>query len=152
MNDYTIFTDSTCDLPPSMYAQNDLSYLQFSFTLDDKTYSDDGTTLFEKAFYDKMRAGAMPVTAQLNPENFIECLTPELRAGRDVICLVFASACSGTYQSARMAVEELRIAYPDRKIYAIDSTCESGGEGRLALAMAEKKREGMDIDTLFAWV
>ena len=151
MRDYTIFTDSTCDLLPEMYRENGLKVFTMKFLIDGVEYPDDGVTLAGHDFYQKMREGAMPTTTQLNPEFFIEQFSREIEEGRDVIYLVFASACSGMYQSVCMAVSEVREKYPDAKVYAIDSTSECGGEGRLALAMAQKKREGMSIDELYRW-
>ncbi len=151
MRDYTIFTDSTCDLLPEMYSEYGLSVFTMTFTIDGVEYPDDGHTLAGHEFYQKMREGAMPTTAQLNPDVFVRRFSQEIESGRDVIYLVFASACSGMYQSVQIAVSEVREKYPDAKVYAIDSTCECGGEGRLAMAMAEKKREGLTIDELARW-
>ncbi|NMA08425.1 MAG: DegV family protein [Clostridiales bacterium] len=151
MRDYTIFTDSTCDLTPEMYAENGLECLRMVFTVSGRDYEDDCVTLAGHDFYQLMRAGAMPTTTQINPDTIISRLSAQLDQGRDVIYLVFSSALSGTYQNACLAVSDLRSRYPDAKIYAVDSTSQCGGEGRLALAMAQKKREGMDIDTLYRW-
>ncbi len=151
MRDYTIFTDSTCDLAPEMYPENGLEVFTMYFTLDGVEYPDDGKTLAGHDFYQKMREGGMPTTSQLNPETFIPRFAAELEAGRDVIYLCFASACSSMIQSAKIAEAECREKYPEAKIYVIDSCSECGGEGRLALAMAEKKREGLTIDELRDW-
>ncbi|MEA4824042.1 MAG: DegV family protein [Clostridiaceae bacterium] len=151
MRDYTIFTDSTCDLTPAMYRENGLKVFMMTFSIDDVDYPDDGVTLAGHDFYQKMREGAMPTTAQLNPDFFFTQFAHEIEAGHDVIYLGFASACSGMYQSSLIAVSEVREKYPDARVYTIDSTSECGGEGRLALAMAQKKREGLTIDQLYEW-
>ena len=38
MNDYTIITDSSCDLPDSLVKELELEVLPLSFILDGKTY------------------------------------------------------------------------------------------------------------------
>ena len=40
MREYTIFTDSTCDLSPELYAENGLEVFTMYFTLDGKEYPD----------------------------------------------------------------------------------------------------------------
>ena len=39
-----------------------------------------------------------------------------LKEGKDVLYLAFSSGLSGTYNSCRVAAEELRDSYPDRKL------------------------------------
>ncbi len=152
MRDYVLFTDSTCDLTPAMYREAGLSRLMLHFQLDGKVYPDDGETLVGKPFYDIMRRGLMPSTMQINVQQVEDAFRPHLEQGRDVLYLAFASALSGSYQSACMAAETLRGEFPDAKIYVVDSTCACGGEGRFACDMSAKKRAGLDIDALRDWL
>ena len=46
-----------------------------------------------------------------------------LKEGKDVIHIAFTSGLSGTYNSTRIAAEELQEEYPERKIVVIDSLC-----------------------------
>ena len=152
MSEYTLFVDSTCDLKREMYEAADLRCFTMRFLMDGTEYPDDGETLYGHEFYAKMHAGSMPTTTQLSPETYREAFVPELSAGRDVLYLCFASALSGQFQTAKLIMGELQEEYPERKVYLVDSTSQCGGEGRLALAMAEKKREGLSLDELRVWV
>lgn len=151
MRDYTIYTDSTCDLTDEMYRAAGLEIFRMSFFIGNDEYIDDGKTLAGHDFYQKMREGAMPTTVQYSMESFTNAFESVLKSGRDVIYLCFASACSGQFQTVQVIARELSEKYPDGKVYVVDSQSQCGGEGRLALAMAEKKAAGMDIDTLYAW-
>ena len=51
MRDYTIFTDSTCDLAPEMYTENGLEVFTMYFSMDGREYPDDGKTLAGHDFY-----------------------------------------------------------------------------------------------------
>lgn len=68
MRKYLIFTDNMADLPSSYLEEHEITELSLSYTIDGKTY-DRSNELPVKEFYDKMRAGSMPTTSQVNPEN-----------------------------------------------------------------------------------
>ena len=60
-----------------------------------------------------------------------EALEPYLKEGKDILYIAFSSGLSGTYNSIRMAAEELQEEYPERKLIVIDSLCACMGEGLL---------------------
>jgi len=151
MRDYLFLTDSTCDLTPEVYEANGIERFMLHFYLNDKEYPDDGKTLFGKEFYDMMSAGAMPTTAQINPETFAERFREIAADGKDIFYLAFSSGLSGTYQSACIAANEVMEEYPECKIVVVDSLAACGGEGVLALWVAEKKRQGLSLEELRVW-
>ena len=55
---------------------------------------------------------------------------------------------SATYNSGRVAAEELSAEYPDRKLITIDSLCASAGEGLLVYIAKEEKAKGASLDEL----
>lgn len=106
--------------------------------MDGKNYTH-GNFLPEHEFYEAMRNGSMPTTAQVNPENAKALLEPYLKEGKDILHIAFSSALSGTYNSSRIAAEELIEDYPDRKIIVVDSLGASLGQGLLVYLAQEKK-------------
>ena len=154
MRDYVILTDSTADLPAEMADKLGLAVIPMEFSIGDKTYLHypDGRELGFKEFYDTVRAGAMPRTAQITMNTYMEWAEPILKEGKDLLILAFSSALSGTYQSACLAAEELAGKHPDAKILAVDSRAASMGEGLLAWYAAKKKEEGLSIEELAAWL
>ncbi|EEG48254.1 EDD domain protein, DegV family [Blautia hydrogenotrophica DSM 10507] len=105
-----------------------------------------------KEFYDRMRKGSMPTTAQVNPEDARALIEPYLKAEKDVLHIAFSSGLSGSYNSARIAGEELQEEYPDRKIVVIDSLAASLGQGLLVYLAQKKKEEGKTMDEVAQWV
>src|SRR5690554_75404 len=103
MSKFIIVTDSTTDLPDSIAKQYDLHVMPLKFHLDGQMYTNylDNRELDPLVFFDKLKAGAAPTTSQINPEEYIEDLTPVLKSGKDVLILAFSSALSGTFNSAR---------------------------------------------------
>ena len=99
-----------------------------------------------------MRKGSMPTTAQVNPEDARALIEPYLKAEKDVLHIAFSSGLSGSYNSARIAGEELQEEYPDRTIVVIDSLAASLGQGLLVYLAQKKKEEGKTMDEVAQWV
>lgn len=151
MRDFIIVTDSTVDLPEHMLEEQGIPVLQLNYVLDGKTY-EDRKGLSGKEFFDKLREGSMPTTSQVNPEQAREFFEPFVKAGKNILCIGFSSGLSGTYNSERIAAEELSEEYPDAKIIVIDSLCASMGQGLLLVKALKKQREGMTLEELAQWL
>ena len=104
-----------------------------------------------KEFFQKLREGHMSVTSQINPEEAREMLEPFVKEGKDVLHLGFSSGLSGTYNSMRIAAEELAEDYPEAKIIVIDTLCACLGEGLLLYYALKLKEEGKTIDEIAKW-
>jgi len=89
---------------------------------------------------------------QINPEQAREALEPYLKEGKDILYIAFSSGLSGTYNSIRMAAEELQEEYPERKLIVIDSLCSSSGYGLLVDGAADLRDEGKSMDEITDWV
>lgn len=154
MNDYVIVTDSCADLSPKLIKEMQIEVIPLCFSITDKTYHNypDHREMDITEFYNSMRAGNMSTTAQLNPSDITDALTPILESGRDVLYIVFSSGLSGTYQSACLAAEELCESFPDRKIIVVDSLAASMGQGLLVWHAVQKKKDGMSIEEVAKWV
>lgn len=152
MKEYIIITDSTVDLPKEYVTEElGIPYIPLSYIIDGETY-EDMSGLTGKEFFVKIRAGSMPTTSQINPEQAREALTPYLKEGKDILYLGFSSALSGSYNSVRMAMEELREEYPGQTLIAIDTLCACLGEGLLVYKAVQLKRAGKTIEEVAEWV
>lgn len=153
MSDYIISACAPADLTKEQFDAMDVKYIYFHYSIDGVNFDDDmGQSKSYKEFYDAMRTGADTATSQINPDEYIEFFSKFLAEGKDVLHINLASGISGTHNSAMVAKSELEEQYPDRKIIVIDSTCASVGYGMLMHEMADKKKSGMGIDELAAWV
>lgn len=149
MSNYILSCCSTADMSHEFFSQRDIHYCCFHFFLDGKEYPDDlGETMPFKDFYNAMREGAMTKTSQINVDEFINYFTPFLEEGKDILHLSLSSGISGVINSARIAAEDLREKYPDRKIYVVDSLCASSGYGLIMDKLADLRDEGKSIDEL----
>ena len=150
---YTITCCSTADMPASYMEEHAIPYAFFHFHLNGKEYADDlGASIPFEEFYRQIDEGAMPTTAQINPEEYEALFLPILKEGRDICHLTLSSGISGSINSARIAAANLMEEYPERKIIVIDSLCASVGYGLLVDTALTLQKEGMDLDTLADWL
>lgn len=152
--EFKIISDSTSDLPHQIVEELNLTILPLKFYIDDVEYYNysDHRMISPKDFYAKMKSGATPSTAQINPDEFIEVMKPILDKGEDVLILLFSSALSGTYNSARIAQELMSLEYPDRKIIINDTKAASLGEGLLVYLASLEKQKGKSIEEVNQFV
>ena len=153
MAEYVLSCSSTVDLTADYMRKRNLPFAKFHYELDGVVHIDDmGVTMPMEKFYKAMEDGAMTRTTQINTSEYIDFFESYLRTGKDILHVTLSSGITGTINSANAAAEELRMKYPDRKIYVVDSLAASSGYGLLMDKMADLRDEGMDIDELYAWV
>ncbi len=151
MGEYVITTDNGSDLPESYFAEHNVGCTYLSYSMDGKNYDHDNFLPVEE-FYDRVRKGAMPTTAQVNPEAARALIEPYLKEGKDVLHISFSSGLSGSYNSVRIAGEDLQQEYPDRKIIVLDSLAASLGQGMIVYLAQQQKEAGKSIEEVAQWV
>ncbi len=153
MSDFVMLTDSSADLSAQMVQQADVEVIPLSFNIQGRTYHNypDNREMDPALFYDMLRAGELATTAAVNVGEYVQAIEPFLEQGRDVLVLAFSSGLSGTYNSSRLAVEELQEKYPQRKIYTVDTLCASLGQGLLVWLAAQQRKEGKSIEEVRDW-
>lgn len=125
-----VITDSGCDLDLEWLKKNNVDLIKFGLIIDDEEFEGDtGKEMNTCSFYEKLRAGAMPKTNQINPFTAREHIEPFLKEGYDVLYVSFSSGLSGSCNSVKLAAMELLDEYTDRKICVVDSLCASLGQG-----------------------
>ncbi len=151
MNNYVIYTDSGCDITPEQLADWGVKHcdLNFLFNGEEKSYTN--RDMNAQTFYQRMRDGDSAKTSAVNVEEFKDAFEKELQDGNDVLYIGFSSGLSTTYNSARVAAEELQEQYPERKIITIDSLAASAGHGLLVYLAVQEKAKGANIETVAAF-
>lgn len=152
MKNFIITTDTTSDLPADYVRKHQLGMMSLTYTINDSTYTWENP-LPVNEFYDYMRAGSLPTTSQVNPEEakalFESILTAQ---DTDILHIAFSSGLSGSYNSARIAAAELMEIYPNRRILVVDSLCASLGEGLLVHKAVTLREQGSSIEETAAWL
>lgn len=148
---FKIITDSTTDLPAEYFTEHDLGCINLSYIVDGETYGH-GKELPHKEFYDMMRNGKLPTTSQVNPEEAKEYFEEYIKQDKEILCLAFSSGLSGSYNSMRMAADEIMEEHPDCKIIVVDTLAASLGEGLLVHKAVQLRDAGKSLDEVAEWV
>lgn len=105
-----------------------------------------GENLYQKMREaDKRGIKIFPKTSQAPPKSYFEAYQKQLQKFDKVLCIALDSKVSGSYNSARQAVEMLKEE--DRgKVYVIDSLNAAGGQALLVLRAIELIQERREIE------
>lgn len=136
-----IVTDSGCDLPKEIIEKYHIEVLPLFVYLGDKEYLD-GETIEAKELYNNMRKGKIYKTAQVPPNKFKDVFEKYAKDKDTCIYIGFSSGLTGTYQSSKIAKEEVLEKYPSFDINIIDTKCASLGVGLIVYKAAKMVKEG----------
>ncbi len=152
---YVFITDSDSDLPFDIADRRHIPVIQMPYALDGVEYMDDngrGGEAKQKAFFDRMRAGSVPVTSCLSKVNYVEFLEPFLAEGRDILYVAFSSNMSATLNYAREAWEDLSVRYPGRELRIVDTLSISAPMILLIEGAHDLYLRGASMDEVEKWV
>lgn len=120
---FVFFTDTDMDVNSKLAKERGFELISMPYTLNDKDVFPyvDFEEFDSKAFYDSLRAGAMPTTSAINTERYIQYFEPHFAAGNDIFYVSFSAAMSMTFNNMDEAVAILKEKYPERKFYRLDT-------------------------------
>ena len=150
---YILSCCSYTDLSAQKMKELDIKYICTPYMMDGKNYIDDlGETTSYEEFYKAMEQGAITSTSQLNQNELADYFRELLKTGKDMIHISLSSGLSGVSNSARLAMEDMKKEFPDRKIYLVDSLAAAAGLGLMMETASNLRAGGMGIDELYAWL
>ncbi|GAA0120933.1 MAG: DegV family protein [Clostridium argentinense] len=141
--------DSASTVPLDFIKQENVIGIGINCNYKGKEVIDDfGENFNRKEFYKALKEGEMPTTSQINSFRFEEVFKPLVKEGKSVIYIALGEMMSGTINSARIAVENIKDEYPNADISVIDSMSASFGEGLLGYYAYEMIKEGKTKDEI----
>ena len=147
-----LIVDSCCDLPAHLVQREGVTLMKFPYMMDGGTFEDD---LFESSsaedFYNAMRKGAEPSTAQVTLQTLTETFAAAAREGTPCVYLAFSSGLSATYDAACVVRDQVLAEYPDFEFYLVDTRLASVAEGLLVYGALVQHEQGMTAAELAAW-
>jgi DegV family protein with EDD domain len=156
MNNFEIFVDSSANLTDEIIEQNNIGVISYTCSIDGNQMEcyqkgvDSAQTA--KSFYQAMERGAETKTTLLNSQKIIDGVAPILESGRDVLLITISSQISGTHSQAKLAAEQLKKDYPDRKLVVCDSFNAGMAECILAMRAAHLRDMGESIEVCADWI
>ena len=150
---YTLFTDTDCDITPEIAALYGYKLISMPYTIEGKQIFPyvDFEKFDYKEFYNLLRKGVIPTTSALSPIEYINYFEPEFKAGRDILYVHFSAAMSATFNSMRLALEELKEKYPDRHVYTVDTKGITLGSYNICHYIGEMYKNGASIEDIQKW-
>ena len=150
---YTLFVDTDSDITPEIAKQYGAKLIIMPYTLMDKEVRPyvDFEVFNGKEFYDILRKGNLPSTSALPPQAYIEYFEPEFKNGNDILYCHFSAAMSGTFNSMRLALEELYAKYPERKLYTVDTKSITAGSYGVTIEVMDMYKAGKSIEEIQKW-
>lgn len=147
-----LIVDSCCDLPAHLVQREGVTLMKFPYMMDGGTFEDD---LFESAsaedFYNAMRKGSEPSTAQVALQTLTDTFTAAAQEGTPCVYLAFSSGLSATYDAACVVRDQVLAEYPDFEFYLVDTHLASVAEGLLVYGALVQHDNGMTAAELAAW-
>lgn len=153
---FQIVVDSAANIPAELVKKYDIRVISFvnyvngqPLTCFDPDLTMEQERVKGKEYYDALRAGAEIKTGLISSGNFEECFRSIMENNEDVLYFSLSKNISGTFNSARIAAQELMENPPmGRRIRMIDSLNASLAQGILAIYASEMRGQGMDFDTI----
>ncbi|MBM7693990.1 DegV family protein with EDD domain [Peribacillus deserti] len=136
-----ILADSASDLPLSFFEEYNVTFIPLKVHLDGKDY-DDLRGITPDEVYSAMKEGKSPKTSQPSVEHVIQIFSEFGSAKKTGIYLAFSSELSGTYQTAVMALSQVKEEYPELDIEIIDTKCASLGYGQIVRQAVDQASKG----------
>ena len=150
---YTLFTDTDCDITPEIAARYGYKLISMPYTIEGQQVFPyvDFKDFDYKEFYNRLRKGVIPTTSALSPTEYVNYFEPEFAAGHDILYVHFSAAMTATFNSMRLALEELAEKYPERKLYQIDTKGITLGSYNICLEIGEMYKNGASIEDIQRW-
>jgi DegV family protein with EDD domain len=147
-----LIIDSCCDLPPQLVNVPGVTLLKFPYLMNGAECFDDlFLTGSAQNFYEQMRNGAMPSTAQIPYLAIKEAWRAAAESGVPTVYLCFSSALSGTYNTVLTLMEETREEFPEAELYTVDTALGSIAEGFLVNEALRQRNLGLSAANLAKW-
>ena len=123
------------------------------YTMDGETYYPytDSETFDFHAFYDKLRAGALPTTSAISEEQYMQYFEPVFEKGDDILYVHFSAAMTMTFDNMKKALDRLKEKYPERRFYGVDTKGITTLSLLIALEIGEMRLAGKTAEEIVKW-
>jgi DegV family protein with EDD domain len=142
-----VVTDSIAQVPTQTAQELGIAVIPFIVTMQGVSY-EDGIDIQPEVLYQRMRTEkVIPKTSTPSPGRYQEILEKVIRQGaKSILCIVVSSNLSGSFNTARTAVDMLHEQHPEVIIEVFDSKSAAIAEGFITIQAARSARNGLDLD------
>ncbi len=158
MYQFTLSTDSTCDLYHDFIVENDIKFVPLTFTVEKDGKMEDHLDNFTQYsqyvdFYNELRAGGFSRTSMLNYESHYQHFLSLAQAGaEDVVHFTISSGLSPTKDVAAKAAADVKKDYPKFNVFVVDPLTATVGQGALVRIALRCRNEGKSAQETYDYV
>ncbi|MEG0070848.1 MAG: DegV family protein [Raoultibacter sp.] len=147
-----LIIDSCCDLPYEVVDREGVELIEFPYIMSDGEHLDDlYHTRSAHDFFQAMRDGEEPSTAQLSVPVLQDVFQRAVDSGVPAVFLSFSSALSGSFDVAVMVSDQVKAANPGAELHVIDTKMASIAEALLVYEAIRQRDKGLTASELVAW-
>jgi len=140
-----IVTDSSACIPAELVEKYGIELVPMNVILGDKTYRD-GIDISPTEFYTLIRqTKELPTTAHSSPGTHFEAYRRASLRTANILCITHSSRFSGQFNSARVAMEIAKTAFPNVVIEVLDCGTAAAAQGLVVLAAARAATSGQSL-------
>ena len=147
-----LIVDSCCDLPFDVVDRDGVYLIEFPFLFGEEEHLDDlGRSMSAHDFFERMRAGEQPTTAQVSIPAFTQAFETAAQSGVPTVYLSFSSGLSGSYDVSTIVYDQVKERYPDMELHIVDTKLASVAEALLVYEATRQRESGLTAAELAAW-
>lgn len=147
-----LIIDSCCDLPFEVVDREGVELIEFPYIMSDGEHLDDlYRSMSAHDFFQGMRDGEEPSTAQLSVPVLQATFQRAADSGMPTVFFSFSSALSGSFDVAVMVSEQVKAANPQLELYVVDTKMASIAEAMLVYEALRQRDKGLTAPELVAW-
>lgn len=143
---FHIITDGSCDLPPQLTKEKDVTVVPFYVSFDDEHYQKEIEELGIRDFYQRMvdESKVYPKSSMPSVQDYADAFLPFVKQNIPIICICITTKFSGSMQSAVNAKNMMSETYPDAQITVIDATVNTVLQGLYVLEAVRMQESGAE--------
>ena len=135
-----------------MVDREGIELIEFPYIAGDGEHSDDMyRSRSAHDFFDSMRNGDEPSTAQVPLTVYQDVFTRAIESGVPTVCLSFSSGLSGSYNTAMIIRDQLVAEHPEAELYVVDTLLASIAEGFLVYEAIRQRDRGLTAKEMVDW-
>ncbi len=147
-----LIIDSCCDLPFEVINRPGVELIEFPYITEEGERSDDlYQSITPHEFFQAMREGSQPTTAQVPIPVYQEYFQRAIDSGVPTLCLCFSSGLSGSYDAAALVYSQLKEEHPDAPLHLVDTRLASVAEALLVYEAIRQRDKGLSAEELAQW-
>lgn len=145
---FCVISDGSCNLPEDIVKKKEIDIVHFLVSFDGNEYKKEGVEIELSEFYQRMvdEPNTYPMTAAPSPQDFYTLFERRAKGGSDILCVCISTKLSSSLQSARIAKEMLKDAYPDIRVEVLNSLSCTLMQGAYLLEVCRLRDKGCTPD------